>query len=80
MEAGYTRGFEAAVEVPFLAEERVLLDTIATRVGSLITRVIAEEKLNKTLQENETFSSRCSRSWGEWRRCGIPTPRAISTV
>ena len=53
VEVGYTEPFTAASEGPFLAEERLLLDTIATRLGSLIARVIAEQKLSSTLQKNE---------------------------
>ncbi len=53
VDVGYTEPFAEAIEGPFLAEERVLLDTIAGRLGSLIARAIAEEELNRTLQENE---------------------------
>lgn len=53
VDVGYTEPFAEAIEGPFLAEERVLLDTIATRLGSLIARAVAEEGLNRTLQENE---------------------------
>ncbi|WP_216906037.1 HD domain-containing phosphohydrolase [Synechococcus sp. CCY 0621] len=53
LEVGYTQPFAEAIEGPFLAEERVLLDTIATRLGSLIAKAIAEEGLNRTLEENE---------------------------
>ncbi|MCP9833423.1 MULTISPECIES: HD-GYP domain-containing protein [unclassified Cyanobium] len=53
VEVGYTERFDGAAKSPFLAEERVLLDTIAIRLGSLITRAIAEEELIKTLKENE---------------------------
>jgi HD-GYP domain-containing protein (c-di-GMP phosphodiesterase class II) len=53
LDIGYTETFAEAIEGPFLAEERVLLDTIATRLGSLLARAIAEERMNKTLQENE---------------------------
>ncbi len=53
LDVGYTETFAEAIEGPFLAEERVLLDTIATRLGSLIARALAEEGLNRTLRENE---------------------------
>ncbi len=53
LEVGYTQPFAEAIEGPFLAEERLLLDTIATRIGSLIAGAIAEEELIRTLQEKE---------------------------
>jgi putative nucleotidyltransferase with HDIG domain len=53
LEVGYTQPFAEAIEGPFLAEERLLLDTIAARLGSLIARAIAEEGLIRTLQEKE---------------------------
>ena len=53
LEVGYSKHFAVAIEGPFLAEERVLLDTIATRLGSLIAGAITEEGLNKTLRDNE---------------------------
>jgi HD-GYP domain-containing protein (c-di-GMP phosphodiesterase class II) len=53
VEVGYTEAFAEAIEGPFLAEERLLLDTITTRLGSLIARAIAEEGWNRTLQEKE---------------------------
>ena len=53
VEVGYTERFQEASEGPFLAEERLLLDTIATRIGSLIARVIAEDSLNRILLDNE---------------------------
>lgn len=53
VDAGYTETFAEAIEGPFLAEERLLLDTIATRLGSLIARAIAEEGLKRTLKENK---------------------------
>ncbi len=53
VEVGYTETYAEAIEGPFMAEERVLLDTIASRVGSLIARAIAEEGLTRTLRENE---------------------------
>ncbi len=53
VEVGYTEPFAEAIEGPFLAEERVLLDTIASRLGGLIARALAEEGLTRTLKENE---------------------------
>jgi putative nucleotidyltransferase with HDIG domain len=51
VEVGYTRDLAASVEGPFLAEEQLLLDTIALRLGSLIARALAEARLRTTLQE-----------------------------
>jgi putative nucleotidyltransferase with HDIG domain len=53
LEVGYTKPFAEAIEGPFVAEERVLLETIASRLGSLIARAIAEEELKRSLEENE---------------------------
>lgn len=53
VEVGYTDRFEEASEGPFLAEERVLLDTIATRLGSLVARELAEAGWNDTLREQD---------------------------
>ncbi|MCT0207007.1 HD-GYP domain-containing protein [Synechococcus sp. CS-1332] len=53
LEVGYTQPFAEAIEGPFQAEERLLLDTIANRLGSLIAGAIAEESLIRTLQEKE---------------------------
>ncbi|WP_323357692.1 HD-GYP domain-containing protein [Cyanobium gracile] len=53
VEVGYTEPCAEAIERPFLVEERVLLDTIATRLGSLIAGAVAEEGLKRTLQKNE---------------------------
>ncbi|MCP9930209.1 HD-GYP domain-containing protein [Cyanobium sp. AMD-g] len=53
VDVGYTETFAEAIEGPFLTEERLLLDTIASRLGSLIAKAIAEEGLNRTLDENE---------------------------
>lgn len=50
---GYRDRFEAAGEGPFLAEERLLLDTIATRLGSLIARELAEAGWVDTLRQQE---------------------------
>ncbi len=53
LEVGYTKPFAEAIEGPFLAEERVLLDTIAARLGSLIARAIAEEELKRSREANQ---------------------------
>ncbi len=53
VDVGYTGHFEEASEGPFLAEERFLLDTIATRLGSLVARELAEASLIDTLREQE---------------------------
>ncbi len=53
MDVGYTDRFEEASEGPFLAEERLLLDTIATRLGSLVARDLAEAGWLDTLREQE---------------------------
>jgi len=50
---GYIDRFELASEGPFLAEERLLLDTIATRLGSLIARELAEGGWIDTLRQQE---------------------------
>ena len=42
VDVGYTDPFELAGEGPFLAEKRLLLDTIATRLGSFIAKKLAE--------------------------------------
>jgi HD-GYP domain-containing protein (c-di-GMP phosphodiesterase class II) len=51
IEVGYTKAFELGGEGPFLLEEQLLLDTIATRIGTLIGWVMAEEKLINTHRE-----------------------------
>ncbi|MEA5390930.1 HD-GYP domain-containing protein [Cyanobium gracile UHCC 0139] len=53
VDVGYTEPFEAASEGPFLAEERLLLDTIATRLGSFVARELAEAGWSHTLREQE---------------------------
>jgi putative nucleotidyltransferase with HDIG domain len=50
---GYIDRFEPAGEGPFLAEERLLLDTIATRLGSLFARELAEAGWLDTLRQQE---------------------------
>ncbi len=53
VDVGYTDRFDDASEGPFLAEERLLLDTIATRLGSLVARELAEAGWTDTLREQE---------------------------
>jgi putative nucleotidyltransferase with HDIG domain len=53
VDVGYTEPFELAGEGPFLAEERLLLDTIATRLGSFIARELAEARWIDTLRKQE---------------------------
>ncbi len=53
VDVGYTDHFDDASEGPFLAEERLLLDTIATRLGSLVARELAEAGWIDTLREQE---------------------------
>lgn len=53
VEIGYSEHFEQVSEGPFLAEERLLLNTIATRLGSFIARELAEKGWINTLQERE---------------------------
>jgi putative nucleotidyltransferase with HDIG domain len=53
LQVGYTKPFAEAIEGPFQAEERLLLDTIAKRLGSLIAGAIAQEGLIRSLQEKE---------------------------
>ncbi|WP_255147236.1 HD-GYP domain-containing protein [Synechococcus sp. ATX 2A4] len=51
IEVGYTKSFGLDDEGPFLLEEQLLLDTIATRIGTLIGWVMAEERLINTHRE-----------------------------
>ncbi|WP_323242970.1 HD-GYP domain-containing protein [Synechococcus sp. BA-124 BA4] len=53
VDVGYTDPFEEANEGPFLAEERLLLDTIAIRLGSLIAGELAKAGWIDTLREQE---------------------------
>lgn len=53
VDVGYTDRFEEAGEAPFLAEERLLLDTIATRLGSLVARELAEAGWNDAIRERD---------------------------
>jgi HD-GYP domain-containing protein (c-di-GMP phosphodiesterase class II) len=72
LEVGYTQPFAEAIEGPFLAEERLLLDTIATRLGSLIARVIAEQRLSSTLQKNERLYKQLLTVLGEMEEMRDP--------
>ncbi len=53
VDVGYPEDHIDASEGPFLAEERFLLDTIATRLGSLVARELAEAGWRHTLREQE---------------------------
>jgi|GEM_PF-4904026 len=58
IEVGYTEGFETCGDGPFLLEERLLLDTLATRIGSLLARLTAEADLIRSQQENDLLYKR----------------------
>jgi putative two-component system response regulator len=58
IEVGYTESFEPRGEGPFLPEERLLLDTLATRIGSLLARLTAEADLIRSHQEKEVLYMR----------------------
>lgn len=58
IEVGYTESFEACGEGPFLLEERLLLDTLATRIGSLLARLTAEADLIRSHQEKDGLYKR----------------------
>lgn len=58
IEVGYTKSFEACGEGPFLLEERLLLDTLATRIGSLLARLTAEADLVRSHQEKDGLYKR----------------------
>jgi putative nucleotidyltransferase with HDIG domain len=53
VDVGYTDLFKQASEGPFLEEERLLLDTVATRLGSLVARELAEAGWIHTLREQD---------------------------
>ncbi len=58
IEVGYTESFEAFGEGPFLLEERLLLDTLATRIGSLLARLMAEADLVRSHREKDGLYKR----------------------
>ncbi len=58
IEVGYIESFEACGEGPFLPEERLLLDTLATRIGSLLARLTAEADLVRSHQEKDVLYKR----------------------
>ena len=51
VEVGYTHAIPESDEKLFLAEDQVLLDTIALRLGSFISSALAEDRLRTSLQE-----------------------------
>jgi hypothetical protein len=58
IEVGYSESFEACGEGPFLPEERLLLDTLAIRIGSLLARLAAEADLVRSHQEKDLLYKR----------------------